>query len=40
QWADLSPLARFALCKLSRPGHENRNFLSALYEFNLKSPVS
>ncbi|MEM1278648.1 MAG: nitrate reductase associated protein [Cyanobacteria bacterium P01_H01_bin.152] len=40
QWADLSPLARFALCKLSRPGHENRNFLSALYEFNLKSPIS
>ncbi|WP_207223320.1 nitrate reductase associated protein [Leptolyngbya iicbica] len=39
QWAALPPLARFALCKLSRPGHENRNFLSALYEFQLKSPT-
>jgi hypothetical protein len=36
QWAALSPLARFALCKLSRPGHENRNFLAALEEFKLK----
>lgn len=36
QWARLSPLQRFALCKLSRPGHENRNFLPALYEFDLK----
>jgi hypothetical protein len=36
QWAALSPLQRFALCKLSRPGHENRNFLPALYEFQLK----
>jgi len=35
-WAALSPLERFALCKLSRPGHENRNFLPALYEFKLK----
>lgn len=36
QWATLSPLERFALCKLSRPGHENRNFRSALREFGLK----
>lgn len=36
RWAALTPLQRFALCKLSRPGHENRNFLSALYEFRLK----
>ncbi|MGD1860684.1 MAG: nitrate reductase associated protein [Leptolyngbyaceae cyanobacterium] len=34
-WAALSPLQRFALCKLSRPGHENRNFLPALQEFGL-----
>jgi len=36
QWTALSPLQRFALCKLSRPGHENRNFLPALREFGLK----
>lgn len=35
-WAQLSTLERFALCKLSRPGHENRNFLPALREFHLK----
>ncbi len=35
-WAALAPLERFALCKLSRAGHENRNFLSALQEFGLK----
>ncbi|BFM39518.1 hypothetical protein OLK001_14440 [Synechocystis sp. LKSZ1] len=34
-WADLSPLQRFALIKLSQPGHENRNFLPALQEFGL-----
>lgn len=39
QWAALSTLERFALCKLSRPGHENRNFLPALYEFKLKQPA-
>ncbi len=33
QWASLSPLQRFALIKLSRSGHENRNFLPALREF-------
>jgi hypothetical protein len=34
-WALLSPLQRFALTKLSRPGHENRNFLPAMKEFGL-----
>ena len=34
QWAKLTPLQRFALIKLSRPSHENRNFLPALKEFN------
>ncbi|PAX58417.1 nitrate reductase associated protein [Brunnivagina elsteri] len=35
QWALLSPLQRFALIKLSRSGHENKNFPKALEEFNL-----
>ncbi|NJL64641.1 MAG: nitrate reductase maturation protein NarM [Methylacidiphilales bacterium] len=35
QWACLSPLQRFALIKLSRPSHENKNFPKALAEFNL-----
>lgn len=35
QWQTLTPLQRFVLIKLSRPGHENRNFLPALQEFNL-----
>ncbi len=35
-WAGLSPLQRFALIKLSRPSHENHNFLPALQEFELK----
>ncbi len=34
-WADLTPLQRFALIKLSRPGHENKNFQPALAEFGL-----
>lgn len=33
QWANLTQLQRFALVKLSRPGHENRNFPVALNEF-------
>lgn len=37
QWQALSPLQRFALIKLSRPSHENKNFLPALQEFNLTS---
>lgn len=35
QWAELTPLQRFALIKLSRSSHENRNFLPALKEFYL-----
>ena len=35
QWQELSPLQRFALIKLSRRGHENRNFYPALQEFQL-----
>ncbi|MEO1519181.1 MAG: nitrate reductase associated protein [Cyanobacteria bacterium J06633_2] len=35
QWAELQPLQRFALIKLSRPSHENRNFLPAAQEFEL-----
>ncbi len=35
QWQALTPLQRFALIKLSRPSHENKNFYPALQEFNL-----
>ena len=35
QWENLTPLQRFALIKLSRPSHENHNFLPAIKEFNL-----
>ncbi|MEC4814540.1 MAG: nitrate reductase associated protein [Scytonema sp. PMC 1069.18] len=35
QWAELTPLQRFALIKLSRPGHESENFPKALKEFYL-----
>ncbi|WGV28072.1 nitrate reductase associated protein [Halotia branconii] len=35
QWQALNPLQRFALIKLSRPGHENKNFPLALAEFHL-----
>jgi hypothetical protein len=35
QWSALNPLQRFALIKLSQPGHENKNFPKALAEFNL-----
>lgn len=34
-WADLNALQRFALFKLTRPGHENCNFSRALREFGL-----
>ncbi|MBD2437071.1 nitrate reductase associated protein [Nostoc sp. FACHB-110] len=34
-WMNLSPLQRFVLIKLSRPGHENKNFPRAIAEFNL-----
>lgn len=35
QWANLTPLQRFALIKLSRSSHENANFIPAMKEFNL-----
>ncbi len=35
QWQKLTPLQRFALIKLSKPSHENKNFYPALKEFNL-----
>ncbi|MCG6136967.1 MAG: nitrate reductase associated protein [Nostoc sp. LLA-1] len=35
QWANLNPLQRFALIKLSRSGHENKNFSQVIAEFNL-----
>jgi hypothetical protein len=35
QWAALTPLQRFALIKLSRPSHENKNFPRAIAEFHL-----
>ena len=34
-WASLTILQRFVLIKLSRPSHENKNFLPALQEFKL-----
>jgi hypothetical protein len=35
KWASLNPLQRFALIKLSRSGHENKNFHKAIAEFHL-----
>ena len=35
QWAYLTDLQRFALLKLCRPGHGNKNFPKAMKEFNL-----
>ncbi len=35
QWRRLGKLQRFALTKLSRAGHESRNFVPALREFGL-----
>ncbi len=35
RWAALTPLERYALIKLGRPGDESRNFLPALREFHL-----
>ena len=35
QWSNLAPAQRFALIKLSRPSHENKNFLPALEEFGI-----
>lgn len=34
-WINLTPAQRFALIKLSRPSHENKNFLPALQEFGI-----
>lgn len=34
-WGTLTPAQRFALIKLSRPSHENRNFVPAMQEFGL-----
>ena len=35
QWAALTELQRFALFKLTRPGHTNENFIPAMREFGL-----
>ena len=35
QWRSLTNLQRFALLKLSKPGHENKNFPKAMKEFCL-----
>lgn len=35
QWRTLTDQQRFALIKLTRPGHENQNFVPALREFGL-----
>jgi hypothetical protein len=35
QWQALSPLQRFALFKLTRPGHKNDNFIPAMREFGV-----
>ncbi|MDY6948365.1 MAG: nitrate reductase associated protein [Pseudomonadota bacterium] len=35
QWAALTPLQRFAIFKLTRPGHTNENFVPAMREFGL-----
>lgn len=38
QWQNLSDLQRFALLKLCREGHENKNFPFAMREFKLVHP--
>ncbi len=35
EWEKLTPLQRFALIKLSRSSHENKNFYPAVQEFGL-----
>ncbi len=37
-WGSLDELQRFALVKLSHPGHEHRNLPRALAEFGLAEP--
>ena len=39
QWLNLSTMQRFALVKLSRSGHEGKNFPAAMREFGLHNPV-
>lgn len=39
-WSSLDELQRFALVKLSHPGHEHRNLGRALAEFGLLEPES
>ena len=38
QWRGLTNIQRFALLKLCRPGHENKNFPKAVVEFGLINP--
>ena len=38
-WGSLDELQRFALVKLSHPGHEHRNLPGALQEFGILSPT-
>lgn len=40
QWQDLSNLQRFTLIKLTRPGHESKNFVKAIKEFGLLTKVA
>ncbi len=35
KWKTLTNLQRYTLLKLCRPGHENKNFIKAIYEFGL-----
>jgi hypothetical protein len=39
EWRSLTGLQRFALVKLTRPGHENRNFPRAVLEFRHRQLV-
>jgi hypothetical protein len=39
QWQRLSNLQRFALLKLCKPGHENKNFPKAMKEFKIVSNI-
>jgi hypothetical protein len=39
EWRSLTELQRFALVKLTRPGHENRNFPRAVIEFRRRQLV-
>jgi hypothetical protein len=39
EWKSLSELQRFALVKLARPGHENRNFPRAVIEFRQRNMI-